>query len=171
MGLIDAFKKLHNWGMDVGVSLIVKAPLENAWATMIAGCIQQGYWIIETDQAARQFSYLVPMEMKLFKGGQKITVCVASLGQQSCAVTLTADAYEGENNTPQIELTAKGRQRELIGWMVAKLEWQFEIACRSATPNTPQNLPAGTPSQSLASPSRNTPQSKQKTDPSFDFLN
>jgi hypothetical protein len=143
---------------------------------MLSECIQQGYWIIESDQAARQFSYLVPMEMKLFKGGQKITVCIASLGQQACAVTLTADAYEGENNTAQIELTAKGRQRELIGWMVAILEGKFAIAGRSSTPNTPTNLPAGAPAQSqprmppLPQPSRQAPRPSQNGGPTFDFL-
>jgi hypothetical protein len=177
MGLIDAFKKLDNWGMDVGISLIVKAPLENAWAAMLSDCIQQGYWIIESDQAARQFCYLVPTDWssaKLFRGGQKIVVCVASLGQQACAVTLTADAFNGENNSSQSELTSKGRQRELIGWLVAKLESRFAIAGRSSTPNTPSNLPAGgqtqSRSQSPATRSRETPQSRAQGGPSFDFL-
>jgi hypothetical protein len=174
MGLIDAFKKLHNAGMDVGVSLIVKTPLENAWAAMLSDCILQGYWIMESDQAARQFSYLVPWEGKLTAGGQKIVVCVASLGQQASAVTLTADAYEGEGNVAQMELTSKGRQRELIGWMVAKLESRFTIAGRSSTPNTPNKLPAGeatrSPSQTRATRPRQAPRSKQSGGPNFDFL-
>lgn len=170
MGLIDAFKKFHNWGMDVGVTLMLKAPLENAWALMLSECINQGYWIMETDQAARRFSYLVPMEMKLFKGGQKITICVASLGPQACVVTMTADPYEGENNTPQLELTAKGRQRELIGWMVTKLESKFAILGRSASPNTPNTKSANTQTQLPAFPTNTSSGSSRSGESSFDFL-
>ena len=56
MGLLG---KLLSVGVEAGISVIVKAPLETAWATMLSECVQAGYWVCESDQAARNFSYFV----------------------------------------------------------------------------------------------------------------
>lgn len=160
MGLINALTKALNLWTDVGVSLVVKAPLENAWSVMITECIRQGYWIIETDQAARQFAYLVPLVRKLNENpqGQKISVYVASLGQNYCCVSITADAYSGENLAAGSELLSQDRQGELIGWLIAKIEAKFSIVSRSAAPLTLQKLPGIN--------SKTAPDDE----PSFDFL-
>ncbi len=173
MGLLN---KLINIGTETGVTLLVRAPLETAWAGMLAWCIEQGYWISESDQAARQFTYFVPPDYgmssvkKMLSSGNQVIVCVASLGAEACAISVTANSYHGETSQSilgkQNEFVSKPRQLEIIGWLVAFIESKFAVVRRSATPST--QLPAAR-SQGAAPPA-SKPSAAKSGSPSFDFL-
>jgi hypothetical protein len=45
--------KILSVGVEAGISVIVKAPLENVWAVMISECVQAGYWVCETERIGR----------------------------------------------------------------------------------------------------------------------
>jgi hypothetical protein len=157
--------------------------MDHAWTLMLFECVQAGYWICETDHASKQFKYFVPNQQgkgsglvkALLATGQQVIVCVIALAPQACLVLITADVYEGESNTAvvQMERMSRGRQRDLIGWLVSKLSNKFGITHRSAAPGTPLNIedvtsPPELPTAQRVAPAASSRESTGKT--SFDFL-
>lgn len=113
-GLLNANRR------ERAASVIVKAGVEQIWAYLLKDVVESGYGLTSTNQGARQFEYLTASTWN--NGPQQVRVCVASLGQEACVLSVSAKGVSQSGI-----MTEGQRQRELIDAMIGKLKAKFNV--------------------------------------------
>ena len=106
--------------MATSHSVMLNAPADKVWGTLIKVVTAAGYPIAKTDQAAKQIVYQA--SGGAFAWAQNVQVSVTEIEYDETMVSILAEA------AGQSTLTEGAQQQKLIAFIVAELSKKFPLA-------------------------------------------